>query len=116
MRCYNMGGLSDLTPDSEDSSGGGKSTHIKFWNPRNAADEISEGAEQRHQQEFYDAAQELRQMLGQNINIPVGLFLVAARDAEKHGDYESLADLFVTLGPDSEDDVKQEIVDAIERA
>lgn len=92
-----MGGLDDLTPDSEESSAGGKSTHIKFWNPRNAADEISEGTEHRHKQEYYDAAQDLRGMLGQNINVPVGEFLVAARDAEKHGDTENLEELFETL-------------------
>lgn len=95
-----MGGLSDLTPDSGESSSGGKSTHIKFWNPRNAADEISEGAEHRHDQQYYDAAQDLRNMLGQNINVPVGEFLVAARDAEKHGDTERLQELFNTLAGD----------------
>lgn len=92
-----MGGLADLTPDSDESSSGGKSTHIKFWNPRNAADEISEGTDHRHKQEYYDAAQDLRSMLGQNINVPVGEFLVAARDAEKHGDTENLEELFETL-------------------
>lgn len=92
-----MGGLADLTPDSDESSSGGKSTHIKFWNPRNAADEISENTEHRHKQEYYDAAQDLRNMLGQNINVPVGKFLVAARDAEKHGDNEALEELFQTI-------------------
>lgn len=98
-----MAGLSDLTPESEESSSGGKSTHIKFWNPRNAADEISEGTEHRHEQEYYDAAQDLRNMLGQNINVPVGEFLVAARDAEKHGDTERLKELFNTLTPEGEE-------------
>lgn len=95
-------GLGDLTPDSSESSSGGKSTHIKFWNPRNAADEISDGTEQRHQQEFYDAAQALRQMLGQNINIPVGKFLVAVVEAEQQDNYEPLRELFDALGPDEE--------------
>lgn len=95
-------GLGDLTPESDESSSGGKSTHIKFWNPRNAADEIPEGTEHRHEQEFYDAAQELRNMLGQNINVPVGKFLVAVVEAEKRENYEPLRDLFNTLGPDEE--------------
>lgn len=107
--------LGDLTPDSEESSSGGKSTHIKFWNPRNASDEVSEGTEHRHEQEFYDAAQELRNMLGQNINVPVGKFLVAVAEAEKRENYGPLFDLFVTLGPQSRDDFKQEISAAFDR-
>ena len=83
-----MTGLRDLTPDDSDSGGGGKSTHIKFWNARNAADEISDGAQERHKQQYYDAAKDMRNMVGQNINIPVGEFLVALRNAEKNGDYE----------------------------
>lgn len=94
-------GLGDLTPESGESSSGGKSTHIKFWNPRNAADEISEGTDHRHQQEFYDAAQELRNMLGQNINVPVGKFLYAVVQAEKHGNNEPLEELFETLAADA---------------
>lgn len=93
-------GLGDLTPESSESSSGGKSTHIKFWNPRNAADEISEGTEHRHQQEFYDSAQELRSMLGQNINVPVGKFLNAVVEAEKRGNNEPLEELFETLAAD----------------
>jgi hypothetical protein len=111
-----MGGLDDLTPDSEDGNSRGKSTHIKFWNPAVAADDIPEDGEERHRQEFYDAAKELRNMYSQNINVPVGMFMVAARDAEKEGDYEALFDLAVTIGPESEDQLKQELVDAIERS
>lgn len=87
-------GLGDITPDSDESSSGGKSTHIKFWNPRNAADEISEGTEHRHQQEFYDSAQDLRNMVGQNINVPVGKFLHALKEAEKNNNTEPLEQLF----------------------
>ena len=90
-------GLGDLTPESGESSSGGKSTHIKFWNPRNAADEVAEGTEHRHAQEYYDAAQELRGMLGQNINVPVGKFLVAVVEAEKRQNYDPLRELFNTL-------------------
>lgn len=84
-----MGGLDELTPDSEESSAGGKSTHIKFWNPRNAADEIPEGSEHRHEQEFYDAAQRLRDMVGQNINVPIGKFMHALVEAEANDNYEA---------------------------
>lgn len=98
-----MGGLADLTPDSDESSSGGKSTHIKFWNPRNAADEISEGTEHRHDQNYYDAAQELRNMVGQNINVPVGEFIHALVQAEKHGNYEPGQELANNLfTPDEE--------------
>jgi hypothetical protein len=94
-------GLGDLTPDSGESSSGGKSTHIKFWNPRNAGDEISEGTEHRHKQEYYDAAQRLREMLGQNINVPVGEFLVAVVEAEQNENFEPLRELFNTITSDA---------------
>lgn len=96
-------GLGDLTPDSGESSSGGKSTHIKFWNPRNAGDEISDGTEHRHQQQYYDAAQRLREMLGQNINVPVGEFLVAVVEAEQNENFEPLRELFNTITEDASD-------------
>jgi hypothetical protein len=92
-----MGGLGDLTPDDAEQSSGGKSTHIKFWNPTNASEEISDGTEHRHKQEYYDAAQDLRNMVSQDINVPVGEFLVALRDAEKHGEYERGQELANTV-------------------
>lgn len=81
-------GLGDLTPDNAESTSGGKSTHIKFWNPRNAGDEISDGTEHRHKQQYYDSAQELRNMISQDINVPVGEFLHALVEAEKRDNYE----------------------------
>lgn len=107
-----MAGLQDLTPDSEESSSGGKSTHVKFWNPRNAADEISEGTEHRNKQEYYDAAQELRNMFKQNINVPVGEFLVAAADAEKRQDYGTIAELTSTMTSYPVDEFVQGIEEA----
>lgn len=92
-----MGGLKELTPDTSDSGGGGKSTHIKFWNKRNAADEISEDNSHRHKQQYYDAAQDLRNMIGQNINVPVGEFLHALVEAEKRSNYEPGQELANTL-------------------
>lgn len=83
-----MGGLDELTPDSDESSAGGKSTHIKFWNPRNASEEIADGTEHRHKQQYYDAAQRLRDMVGQNINVPVGEFMHALVEAEANGNYD----------------------------
>jgi len=103
-------GLENLTPDSGDSSSGGKSTHIKYWNPRTAADEISEGTEDRYKQEYYDAVQDLRNMLGQNLNIPIGEFAAALVQAEKHDNYDDLMELFVTLGPEDQ----EEFVDALQ--
>lgn len=104
-------GLESLTPDSSDSSSGGKSTHIKYWNPRTAADEISEGTEERYKQEYYDAVQELRSMLGQNLNIPIGEFAVALVEAEKRSNYDQLMELFVTLGPDNEEEFVESLQD-----
>ena len=97
-------GLGDLTPDSGESSSSGQSTHIKYWNPRAASDKISDGTEERYKQEYYDAVQELRQMVGQNLNIPIGKFAHALVEAEKRDDYGPLFDLFVTLGPDNEEE------------
>lgn len=97
-------GLDSLTPDSGESSSGGKSTHIKYWNPRTAADEISDGTEDRYKQEYYDGVQELRSMLGQNLNIPVGEFVVALVEAEKRNNYDDLMSLFVTLGPEDQEE------------
>lgn len=88
-------GLSSLTPESEEqSSGAGKTTYVTFKNPRTA--DISEGSEHRHKQEYYDSVQELRNMLGQDINVPIGEFAAAAVAAE-NGDPEPLEDLFERL-------------------
>lgn len=91
------GGLSKLTGDSGSSNSRGKSTHIKFYNPSTAEDDITEGSEERHKQDYYDAAKEMRNRLNQDINIPVGEFLVALRDAEVNNDYEAGQELANTL-------------------
>lgn len=88
-------GLGDFSPEGEDdSSGTNKSTYITFKNPRTA--DISEGSEHRHKQDYYDAAQKMRSMLGQDINVPVGEFLKAAVEAED-GNTEPLENLFERL-------------------
>jgi hypothetical protein len=90
-------GLGDLTPDQEDDgTSRGKSTHIKFWNPRLAevGGDIPDDNEHLHQQEFYDAAKRLREMYGPSINVPVGRFLVAAVEAEENDNTEPLEELF----------------------
>ena len=88
-------GLGDFAPEGEeDSSGAGKSTYITFKNPRTA--DISEGSEHRHKQDYYDAVQQLRNMLGQDINVPIGEFAVAAVAAE-NGDPDKLEALFDRL-------------------
>lgn len=88
-------GLGDLTPDgSDESSSSGKSTYVTFKNPRQA--DISDGSEHRHKQEYYDALQDLRNRLKQDINVPIGEFAVAAVNAEE-GDTERLEQLFETL-------------------
>lgn len=90
--------LGDLTPEGDDSGGGGgKSTHIAFMNPRVAGvgedGEISEDEAYRHKQEYYDAAKELRNKFGPDINVPVGRFCHAAVEAEK-GNTGPLEELF----------------------
>lgn len=93
-------GLGTFTAEEEDSgSGSNKSTYITFKNPRTA--DISEGSEHRHEQEYYDAAQELRNKLGQDINVPVGEFMAAAVEADE-GNPERLQELFDQLVEDEE--------------
>lgn len=85
-------GLGNFTQaDDEESSGANKSTYITFKNPTQA--EISENAEHRHKQEYYDAAKSLRSTLGQDINVLVGEFLAAAEEADD-GDASRLEELF----------------------
>lgn len=87
-------GLGEFTSEDDDSSSGNQSTYITFKNPRQT--DISEGSEHRHKQDYYDAAQDMRNALGQDINVPVGEFLVAATEAEE-GNTEPLNDLFEQL-------------------
>ena len=77
--------------DDEESSGANKSTYITFKNPTTA--DVNEKAQHRHKQDYYDAAKQLRDLLGQDINVLVGDFLVAASQADD-GDTEALSQLF----------------------
>lgn len=100
-------GLDSLTGGGQEQVSRGKSTHIKFWNPRVAQSieddpedpDIAEGNEHLHKQEYYDAAKELRDMYGPNINVAVGEFLAAAVEAEK-GNTGALQELFETIADD----------------
>lgn len=89
-----MGLGSFTTQDDDESSGGNKSTYVTFKNPSVA--DVSEGSEHRHQQEYYDAVKQMRNQLGQDINVPFGEFAVAAVEADK-GDTEKLNELFSNL-------------------
>lgn len=80
--------------DSDESGGQNKSTYITFKNPRTA--DVSEDSAHRHEQEYYDAAKRMRDMLGQDINVPVGEFLAAAVENEE-GNPERLQELFNEL-------------------
>lgn len=89
-------GLGELTPtDTEESSGGGQSTYITFKNPRTV--DIDENKQHRHKQEYYDSVQQLRNMLGQDINVPFGEFAAAVVAAEDEGNDEPLRNLFETI-------------------
>lgn len=90
-------GLGSFSGDDEESSSTNQSTYITFKNPRTA--DISDGSQHRHKQEYYDAAKELRNALGQDINVPVGEFMVAAVEADE-GDTERLNELFEQLAED----------------
>lgn len=97
-------GLDSLAGQQSESVSRGKSTHIKFWNPRVAqeGDDIPEGNEHFHKQDYYDAAKQLRDMYGPAMNIPIGEFMVAAVAAE-NGDSDPLEELFGTIVDDSEE-------------
>lgn len=89
-------GLGDLTPsDTEESSSGGQSTYVTFKNPRSV--DVDEGQAHRHQQEYYDAIQSLRNMLGQDLNVPIGEFAAAVVEVEQDGDSSRLEELFNTI-------------------
>lgn len=87
-------GLGSFTSEQEEGSAANQSTYITFKNPDQV--EISEGSEHRHQQDYYDAAKTMRNRLGQDINVPVGEFLVAAVEADE-GNTERLNELFEQL-------------------
>lgn len=87
-------GLGDFSESGEDGGGSGKSTYVTFKNPRTA--DISESSEHRHKQQYYDAVKSLRDKLGQDINVVMGEFAVAADNADE-GDTEKLSELFERL-------------------
>lgn len=88
-------GLGDLSPETEESGGGGsQSTYVTFKNPSHPDVELDDDDAHRHKQEYYDAVQDLREIMGRNINVAFGEFAVAAVAAEKDGDTEPLEALF----------------------
>lgn len=93
-------GLGNLTPEGDDDSGqGGSQTYITFKNPR--VEDISESSEHRHDQQYYDAVQKMRNRLGQDLNVVFGEFAAAAVEADD-GDSDRLESLFEQLA-DSEE-------------
>lgn len=90
-------GLGELAPSDDGDSGGNQSTYVTFKNPAHPDVDIDEDDEIRHKQEYYDAVQQLRDMMGQNINVAFGEFAAAAVEAEKNGNPEPLEELFNTL-------------------
>jgi len=87
-------GLGSFTNQDEESSSANQSTYVTFKNPRTS--DISEGSEHRHKQDYYDAVKSLRDKLGQDINVVMGEFAVAA-DAADEGDTSKLEQLFNQL-------------------
>jgi len=93
-------GLGSFTEEGEEeSSSANKSTYVTFKNPTQA--DVNEKSAHRHKQEYYDAAKFLRNKLGQDVNVLVGEFMVAAEEAES-GDAERLEGLFNRLAGDEE--------------
>lgn len=89
-------GLGNFSSEEEESSAN-QSTYVTFKNPTTA--DISEGSEHRHKQDYYDAIKQLRNKLGQDINVPIGEFAVAAVEADG-GNTEPLNELFEQLASD----------------
>lgn len=91
-------GLGELSPEgTEESSGGNQSTYVTFKNASHPEVDLDEGNEHRHKQEYYDAVQRLRDIMGRDINVAIGEFAAAAIEAEKNGNSEPLEDLFNKL-------------------
>lgn len=88
-------GLGNFSPDDdEEATSSNQSTYVTFKNKR--ATDVSEGSAHRHKQEYYDAIKEMRDALGQDINVPIGEFAVAAVEADE-GNTEPLEELFDDL-------------------
>jgi len=91
-------GLGELSPEgTEESSGGNQSTYVTFKNASHPDVDVDEDNAHRHEQEYYDAIQQLRDIMGRDINVAIGEFAAAAVEAEKEGDSDRLEELFNTL-------------------
>lgn len=91
-----MGFENFVSEEEGESSGANKSTYITWKNPATAGDDISEKAQHRHKQDYYDSIKNIRNRLGQDINVLFGEFAVAADEADD-GDTERLEKLFEDL-------------------
>lgn len=88
-------GLGDLSPETEEeTSGGNQSTYVTFKNPDHPDVDVDDNNAHRHKPEYYRAAQRLRDIMGQNINVAVGEFMAAAVEAHDNDNAEPLQNLF----------------------
>lgn len=87
-------GLGDLSPEGTESSGGSQQTYVTFKNPSNDEVELDDNNAHRHEQEYFDAIQQLRDIMGRDINVAIGRFAHAAVQAEKNNDNQPLEELF----------------------
>jgi hypothetical protein len=87
-------GLGDFSESGDEESSSNQSTYVTFKNPRTA--DISDSSAHRHKQPYYDAVKSLRDKLGQDINVVMGEFAVAADEADE-GNTEKLEELFDRL-------------------
>lgn len=87
-------GLGDLSPEDTGSTGGNQSTYVTFKNPSHDEVELDDNNAHRHEQDYFDAIQQLRDIMGRDINVAIGRFAAAAVAAEKDGENDKLEQLF----------------------
>lgn len=80
----------------EEESDESQSTYVSFKNPGHPEVDISEDKQHRNQQDYFDAVQEMRDELGQDINVVFGEFAAGAVEADE-GEPERLQELFNNL-------------------
>jgi hypothetical protein len=91
----------DAFKDEEETeeSSESQSTYVSFKNPGHPEVDVPEEKAHRHSQEYFDAVQEMRDELGQDINTVFGEFAAGSVEADE-GEPERLQQLFENLTAD----------------
>lgn len=96
----NMGFDAFKDEEEQEESSESQSTYVSFKNMGHPEVDVPEEKQHRHKQDYFDAVQEMRDELGQDINTVFGEFAAGAVEADE-GDPSRLEELFSNLA-DSE--------------